>query len=410
MDIDIEVKNLTSKDEKAAQKSAQFLLNSGNIEMFNTLLKKSEFLFDFVKQNVNKRLTKALTETNYKNLFKFLDNYSPDYEDFIASSFAKYANEDLTDEILELLQNGTENQKTYAAKYFSYIPDTIAADNLLEYAFSDNEPLAFNSAQALGKMENKESYEKALSMLKDDDDFKKLDAVKFLVAYGNRDAVLPILESLSTSSMPENIAGELPFLEPLPEIMKTKPKGIVLPCIHNILSGLTEILPLSQVFDFELYDVLAFLIEKNKTEKDSHIAVILLKALAQFSTICEIESYTFDEDKNTKQELNAIYKLLKNQPESFWNEQKNLILKELELEKSRILPALQIISELKLTEACKNLKNLLNSNDEIILCETISAIKSIGKLDENEISKEKVLNKIHSENIKAIILNMFVLT
>lgn len=410
MDIDIEVKNLTSKDEKAALKSAQFLLNSGNIEMFNTLLKKSEFLFDFVKQNVNKRLTKALTETNYKNLFKFLDNYSPDYEDFIASSFAKYANEDLTDEILELLQNGTENQKTYAAKYFSYIPDTIAADNLLEYAFSDNEPLAFNSAQALGKMENKESYEKALSMLKDDDDFKKLDAVKFLVAYGNRDAVLPILESLSTSSMPENIAGELPFLEPLPEIMKTKPKGIVLPCIHNILSGLTEILPLSQVFDFELYDVLAFLIEKNKTEKDSHIAVILLKALVQFSTICEIESYTFDEDKNTKQELNAIYELLKNQPESFWNEQKNLILKELELEKSRILPALQIISELKLTEACKNLKNLLNSNDEIILCETISAIKSIGKLDENEVSKDEVLNKIHSENIKAIILNMFVLT
>ena len=410
MDIDIEVKNLTSKDEKAAQKSAQFLLNSGNIEMFNALLKKSEFLFDFVKQNVNKRLTKALTETNYKNLFKFLDNYSPDYEDFIASSFAKYANEDLTDEILELLQNGTKSQKTYAAKYFSYIPDTIAADNLLEYAFSDNEPLAFNAAQALGKMENKESYEKALSMLKDDDDFKKLDAVKFLVAYGNRDAVLPILESLSTSSMPENIAGELPFLEPLLEIMKTKPKGIVLPCIHNILSGLTEILPLSQVFDFELYDVLAFLIEKNKTEKDSHIAVILLKALVQFSTICEIESYTFDEDKNTKQELNAIYELLKNQPESFWNEQKNLILKELELEKSRILPALQIISELKLTEACKNLKKLLNSNDEIILCETISAIKSIGKLDENEISKEKVLNKIHSENIKAIILNMFVLT
>lgn len=410
MNIDIEVKNLTSKDEKAALKSAQFLLNSGNIEMFNALLKKSEFLFDFVKQNVNKRLTKALTETNYKNLFKFLDNYSPDYEDFIASSFAKYANEDLTDEILELLQNGTKSQKTYAAKYFSYIPDTIAADNLLEYAFSDNEPLAFNSAQALGKMENKESYEKALSMLKDDDDFKKLDAVKFLVAYGNRDAVLPILESLSTSSMPENIAGELPFLEPLPEIMKTKPKGIVLPCIHNILSGLTEILPLSQVFDFELYDVLAFLIEKNKTEKDSHIAVILLKALAQFSTICEIESYTFDEDKNTKQELNAIYELLKNQPESFWNEQKNLILKELELEKSRILPALQIISELKLTEACKNLKNLLNSNDEIILCETISAIKSIGKLDENEVSKEEVLNKIHSENIKAIILNMFVLT
>src|SRR5699024_1100880 len=111
---------LTSKDEKAALKSAQILLDSGNIEMFNALLKKSEFLFDFIKQNVNKRLSKALTQKNYKNLFNFLNNYSPDYEEFIASSFAKYADEDLTDEILDLLENGSDNQKTYAAKYFFY--------------------------------------------------------------------------------------------------------------------------------------------------------------------------------------------------------------------------------------------------------------------------------------------------
>lgn len=408
MDIEAEVKNLTSKDEKAALKSAKLLLDSGNSDMFEVLLKKSEFLFEFVKQNVNKRLASALTDSNYRNLFNFLNSYSSDYEDFIASSFAKYADEDLTDEFFELLQNGTESQKTYAAKYFSYIPDTIAAENLSEYAFSENESLAFNAAQALGKMEDKDSYEKALSLLYEEDDFKKFNAVKFLVAYGDKNAVLPILEALKTTTMPENISGELPFLEPLTETILTKPRESVLPCVYYILSGLTEILPLSQVFDFELYSVLSDLIEKNKTEKDSQIALILLRALIQFTTICEIESYTFDEDKNTKQELNTIYELLKKQSESFWNEQKNLVLKELEKEKFRVLPALHVISELKLINAFDRLKTLLENSDEIVLCETVSALKSIGKL--NEVSKDGILNKIKDENIKAIILNMFVLT
>ena len=408
MNIEIEVKNLTSKDEKSALKAAGLMLDSGSADMFNTLIKKSEFLFDFVKQNVNKRLAAVLTKSNYKNLFKFLKNYSPDYEDFIASSFAKYADEDLTDEILELLQNGTESEKTYAAKYFSYIPDTIASEILTEYAFADNEALAFNSAQALGKMENKDSYDKALALLTENDDFKKLAAVRFLVAYGNKQAVPYILEAIKTSSMHENIAGELPFLEPLPEVLQTNPRELTLPCIHYILSGLTEILPLSQVFDFELYDVIASLIEKNETSKDSHIAAVLLKALAQFSTICEIESYTFEEDKNTKLELCAIYELLKKQPESFWNEQKMLLSGELKQDKFRILPALHIISELKLENTFEQLKELLNSNDEIVICETITALKSINRL--NEIQKDEILNKIKSENIKAIILNMFVLT
>lgn len=408
MDIEAEVKNLTSKDEKAALKSAKLLLDSGNSDMFEVLLKKSEFLFEFVKQNVNKRLASALTDSNYRNLFNFLNSYSSDYEDFIASSFAKYADEDLTDEFFELLQNGTESQKTYAAKYFSYIPDTIAAENLSEYAFSENESLAFNAAQALGKMEDQDSYEKALSLLHEEDDFKKFNAVKFLVAYGDKNAVLPILEALKTTTMPENISGELPFLEPLTEIILTKPREFVLPCVYYILSGLTEILPLSQVFDFELYSVLSDLIEKNKTEKDSQVALILLRALIQFTTICEIESYTFDEDKNTKQELNAIYELLKKQSESFWNEQKSLVLKELEKEKFRVLPALHVISELKLINAFDRLKTLLDNSDEIVLCETVSALKSIGKL--NEVSKDEILNKIKDENIKAIILNMFVLT
>lgn len=407
MNIEIEVKNLTSKDEKAALKSAKNLLDNGNPEFFQLLVKKSEFLFGFIKQNVNNRLKKALSKNNYKNLFKFLNCYSPDFEDFIVSSLAKYADEDLTDEMLEILQNGTESQKTYAAKYFSYIPDTIAAEYLEQYAFGENEALAFNSANALGKMENRESFDKALKMLNEEDDFNKLSATKFLVAYGDKTAVLPILEAVRNSSMPENIAGEIPFLERLPEILKTHQKEKVLPCIYNILSGLTEILPLNQIFDFELYDVLAELIEINKQEKNSSIAVVLLKALIQFQTICEIESYTFDEDKNTKQELVAIYELLNSCGENFWNEQKNLLINGIsnDAETIDVIPALQIISELKIENSFEKLRNLLNTENEIILCETVSALKAINKI--NEIPKSEIVNKAKSENIKAIINNCF---
>ena len=68
MNIEIEVKNLTSKDEKSALKAAGLMLDSGSADMFNTLVKRSEFLFDFVKQNVNKRLAAVLTKSNYKDL------------------------------------------------------------------------------------------------------------------------------------------------------------------------------------------------------------------------------------------------------------------------------------------------------------------------------------------------------
>ena len=114
------VKDLTAKDEQKAFHAAQEIINNADVEAFQLLAQKSDFLFDFVKNNVNKRLLKAVNENNYRNLFKFLNVYSPDFEDTIVSSFAKYANEDLTDEILELFEKGTDNEKAYCAKYFSH--------------------------------------------------------------------------------------------------------------------------------------------------------------------------------------------------------------------------------------------------------------------------------------------------
>lgn len=403
------VKDLTAKDEKKAFDAACSIIDNADIEAFQILSAKSEFLFDFVKNNVSKRLSKAVNENNYKNIFSLLKIYCPDFEEVIVSSLAKYANEELTDEMFELLESGTDEQKAYAAKYFSYIPDTIAADILTDYAFSDNEAIAFNAAKALGAMNIDTAYKKALELLEDSDDFTVLKAVKFLVAYEDKNAVNNILKAMEKSSMSENIAGEIPYLESLMELLnQNEVKSYVLLCIDNILSGLGEILPLSQIFCFEIFEVLEFLISYNAKNKNPQASVILLKALSKFEMLAQNDEYTFDEDKNTKQEINDIYNLLKKQQEYFWNAQKNLVKNELDTNIkpfARISSALRIIAEYKLHQAQQEVENLLESSDEILICEATSTLKQLNNLE--GVDKNAILSKIQDENKKAIIQSLF---
>lgn len=401
------VKDLTAKDEQKAFCAAQEIINKTNTEAFKLLADKSEFLFDFVKNNVSKRLNKAINQNNYRNLFAFLKIYCPDFEDVIIGSLAKFANEEMTDEMLELLEQGSDEEKAYAAKYFSYIPDTIAIDDLIQYAFEDNEALAFNAAKALGAMNADIAYQKAIELLNSDDEFTVLKAVKFLVAYENKNAVEPILKAMEHSSMSENIAGEIPYIQSIMELLTTyDDKSLVLLCVDNILSGLGEILPLNQIFCFELFEVLSFLIEYNIKNKDSQAAAILLKALSKFEMLNENEEYTFDEDKNTKQEINEIYNLLKNQQEYFWNAQKNLVKNELNpsLPNYRTSSALRVIAEYNLTQAADEVKSLLNSENEILLCEAVIALKNLNMLD--GINKDEIIGKVKDENKKALIQSL----
>lgn len=406
MNNDILINELTGKNEQKALEAAKTLVEETNTDAFAILAGKMDFLFDFIKTNINRRLESAVNKDNFKNLIHLMNYYSSDLEDFLAGSLAKYADESLTDELLEILEDGNDNQKTYCAKYFSYIPDTASCEALMEYAFCDNESLAYNSAQALGSMNYEMSYKMALEMINSDDDFVILKAVKFLVAFGDVQAVPFILKAMKRSTMAENIAGEVPFLESLPELLEKENREDVLFCISKILSGIGEILPLSQIFSFEMFDLLSELININKEEKNGLIAVILLKAMAKFEMMSDSDEYTFDEDNSTKSELKEILNLLENQSYKFWDEQKNLITNELSKEKERALSAIHLISELGLIQSSKEIKKLVDSEDEIIVCEAVIALKSLGKL--NEINKEEVLSKIQDENKKAIIKNAFI--
>ena len=404
-DLDLLLKALTGKDEIKAQNAADYLINNTDLDLFKLLVDKTDFLFPFVRNNVLKRIEKAVNESNFKNIIKFFDCYSNYYDDLFALILAKHANEDLTDIIFEFLESGTIAQKTYAAKYFSYIPDTVALEDLNKYAFCDDENLSANAAEALGQMQDDVSFDIALNNLESDDDFEKLKAVKFFCSYGKNYPLKEIFDAVKNSKMPENIAGQIPYMESLLELLNTEYKSDTLICIYYIIFGLGEILPLSDIFQFELKELLKQLIQINLKENEfsPQAAVILLSAFSKFKMFNENEEYIFDEDKDTKSEIISIYQILNNQSEGFWNKQKNFVLGLLKLTDKDILKSLPVISEFNITNAIDDLKKLLSSDNEIIICEVLNTLKSLNALNGTDINS--ILEKIKNQNIKILIEN-----
>lgn len=268
------IKKLTGKNQSDYEPVARQLINIPDINLFEELVKQDDFLFDFVKQNVANRLQNACNKSNYRNLLSLMKVYSPFYEDFIVSTLAKFADEDLTDEILEIFENGTVAEKTYCAKYFSRIKDPLALELLREGAFGENESLAANCAMTLGAFEDKESYTKALENLNSEDDFEQFSAISFLISYGDKSALDAIIDAMEKSSMAENIAGEIPYLVDMVTLLNNK-RGLVV--LNNIINGLGEILPLSGVFDYNLYEVF------EKLESP----IVLLNAREKFNLLTE---------------------------------------------------------------------------------------------------------------------------
>jgi len=399
------VKKLTGKNPKDFEFAAAHIINNCDVDSFEALVEKSDFLFDFIKKNVENRLLNAINSNNYRNLLKFLKIYSLDYENVIISSLVKFADEDLTDEMLHLLENGTNEEKAYCAKYFSKINDTLAIDFLRKYSYSEFDSLAMNCAEALSAMKDEFSYNLAIEKLKSEDEFEKLSAVRFLVSYNDMKAVKDLFATMKKSSMPENIASEVSYLQSFLEFLDTDLKDDAILALNHIINGLGEIISLSQVFDFQLFELLQKLVDIQQQENNSKIAVVLLHSLLKFEQLTENEEYIFDEDKNTKEEIYNIKKFLNSKPQEFWDEQRNLFKEELTTNSDFVLSALELVHELKAEETLYNLKELLDSSNQTILLKTVEVIKSLNKL--HEIEQLPVLRKIFDENIKAIIKSLF---
>lgn len=119
---------MTGKNPKDFEPVAFDVINIPDVELFKELIDSEDFLFDFIKQNVANRLAKVCNSSNYLNLLQFLKYYSPSYEDVIISNLVKFSDEDLTDKMLAIFEDGTDDEKTYCAKYFSIVQDSLALD------------------------------------------------------------------------------------------------------------------------------------------------------------------------------------------------------------------------------------------------------------------------------------------
>lgn len=382
------LKKLTGKNKNDYEAVAKHLVDDCDVELFKELVDNDDFLFDFVKNNVAQRLENAVNQNNYQNLVEFLKYYSQSYEDVIIDSLVKYADEDLTDLMLDKFENGCDNEKTYAAKYFAKIQDPLAYEFLRLNSYSDNEFLAQNCAMTLGAWHDEKSFDDAIEKLQNTDDFEKLSAVKFLTAYGDKKAVPKLFETMKTSTMAENIAGEIPYLVSLYELIKTDYENALLAIIY-ITNALGEILPLSVVFDFEFFEVFEELINNHD---DSKVAITLLNARDKFDTLTENDEYLYDEDKNTKNEIFDIKKLLNSAKKK---DLEKYINDELREDSPFVFTALDFATdELAIRE-------LLKSNNQTLILKTAEVLKSLGNFDET--ARTVALLKVTDINIKAII-------
>ena len=382
------LKKLTGKNKNDYEAVAKHLVDDCDVELFKELVDNDDFLFDFVKNNVAQRIENAVNQNNYQNLVEFLKYYSQSYEDAIVGSLVKYADEDLTDLMLDKFESGCDNEKTYAAKYFAKVQDPLAYEFLRLNSYSDNEFLAQNCAMTLGAWHDEKSFDEAIEKLQNTDDFEKLSAVKFLTAYGDKKAVPKLFEAMKTSTMAENIAGEIPYLVSLYELIKTDYENALLAIIY-ITNALGEILPLSVVFDFEFFEVFEELINNHD---DSKVAITLLNARDKFDTLTENDEYLYDEDKNTKNEIFDIKKLLNSAKKK---DLEKYINDELREDSPFVFTALDFATdELAIRE-------LLKSNNQTLILKTAEVLKSLGNFDET--ARTVALLKVTDINIKAII-------
>lgn len=404
-DLKQNVKTITSKDEKQAVALLTEMIDNSDIELFQELVKQSEYLFPFIIDNVCERFEKSVKASNYKNLLNFFDCYSPFYDRIFAMAVKVFGDAETKEKMLHFLKNGSTAQKTYAARYFEKEKNYFSAKDLIDNAFSDDEYLADACAAALGVLNEQKSYDIALDKLQSSDDFEALKGLNFFVSYIKNPPMEEIFKALNKSGMPENFAGKIAYIKPLPQLIQEDLKNS-LTVTDNILTGFGEILPLSEVFNFELYDTIGMLSETGEMEYSSQVASVLLRAKQKFEMLSSNEEYIFDEDKNTKEEIFAINKLLNSFGKGFWKKCEKDLLGELEQDVKRIHSALEIIRENGIKEAVPNIIDMLYENeDETIICEGVTTLKTINGI--SLLDKDDILSKFENENLKIITAECF---
>ena len=385
------LKSITGKNPAEFEQASEILVNTPDIELFKKLVTQDEFLFDFVKQNVSKRIKKAINKDNYINIFKFWDYYSPSYDEMFADVLLNFGGAELIPTVKEYFINGNESQKSYALKFLSFLENDNINDiieKVREASESKNEYLSNNAIELLSKNNDKISKERAIKKLESNDEFEQYDGIKFLVTYKAQETLPLILNVMKTSSLAENIASEILFLTDIESLLEHNlDDGILVLC--NIVNAIPEIIPPSATIDYNLLEIFKNLYYNNLT---SSSALLLRMAKEKFESLLENEEYLYDCDKNTKEEVTSIKKFL---DEVSTNKLNSLLYDELYEESDFVFFAVDYVNDIE------ELETLLDSTNQTLLLKVLTTLKEKQAL--NPSHKQLALNHITSENIKQIV-------
>ena len=384
-------KALTGKNPAEFEQAAKILVDTPNVELFKKLVKQDEFLFDFIKTNVAKRIRNACNKNNFMNLFSFLEYYSPSYDGTFAEILFEYGGEDLIKQMKDLFLSQNNSCKAYALKFLSLVQKENIDDIIpliREAALSDNEYISNNAIEVLSGANDSISKEDALKRLDAEDEFEQYNAVKFLVTYGAEDALPKIFEVMKKSSFSENIAAEIPFLTSLEKLLENNFEGAIL-VLCNIVNAIPEILSPGASIDYNLLEIFENLYYD---KLNSSSALLLRMAKEKFEALEENEEYLFDCDKNTKDEVAAINKFFRGVNVNKLN---SLLYDELYDESDFVFFAVDYINDIE------ELETLLDSTNQTLLLKVLTTLKEKQALKEEH--KEQALNHITSEDIKRIV-------
>ena len=385
------IKKLTGKNPSEYEMVAKLLVNNSNKELFSKLVKQDDFLFDFIKDNVAKRIQDACNKENYLNLLNFLEFYSASYDTMIARVLYSFSGDELLAQMKEIFLNGTDSEKAYAVKYFSFVTKEKIEEMLpllRKTAKSNFEPLSLNSIEVLSIVSDEESKQDAIKRLSSEDEFEQFEAVKFLVNYQAKDLLDEIINVMKKSTLAENIAAEIPYLLSFDELFEQDADSALL-VLCNILNAIPEIIPVSSVVDYGIYEVLERLTQEELT---SSSAVALRLAKDKFEELCSNEEYLFDCDKNTKDEVQEINKLLN---KVNIKKLESLFYDELFDGSDFVFFALDYVNEVE------ELETLLDSENQTLILKVLTLLKEKGAL--NQARKDLALGNVTNLEIQQII-------
>lgn len=386
------IKKLTGKNPTEYEPTAKSLVDNSDTELFSKLVKQDDFLFDFIKDNVAKRIQRACNSKNYKNILPLLKYYSPSYDTMFGEVLNSFGGSEIYPVMKDLFLKGCDDEKAYAAKYLTFYGNfEELLPQIREYSKSEFQPLGVNSIELLSMLNDEVSKNEAISKLESDDEFEQYDGVKFLVTFGAKDTLPKIIEVMKKSGLSESIAAEIPYLVPIDELLNLDTEAGLLVLCH-IINAIPEIISPSAILDYDLYSVL----EKLKNEPlTSTSALVLALAKNKFDELITNDEYLYDCDKNTKDAVKEVNNLLKG-----LNIQKlkSYLYDELYEESDFVFFALDFVDEIE------ELETLLDSKNQTLVLKVLTILKEKNALEDTH--KKTALDVVTSEDLKLVVKSL----